>query len=562
MRVTISALLVGLAYGEMKYEKVYQDCCRFDGWEAIRIGSRTDQQCAASCWQDDNCVAYDLSHVGHDVEDEGDCHIFFQKDNKPVEKWISGQCGPKDACFRKVLEKPEPEGEWVTLFGCQGPRPGNSNRVVDKEWSETARYATKLRICNAGSEEDCVTTTDENVALKNLRSGIMNLQDATLEKCDRECINQNWTGPDELLRRLVWGGGVPHGKKNFYHAYGNGVGLHMSINQGGCEWNYMKSIDSLVVQVYYVPPPPAWRTIFGCTGPRPKDLPGEENRIKDKNWRELAESSTQLRICTAGSEEMCVTATEKNIALENLREGNMYLQDATVEKCDRKCADELWTGPEELMIRMVWGTCLPEPEINFYHACGNGQGLHFANNEGYGGCEWNYMKSVDSLVVQVLYAYERAGADTPNPTPLPTPVPTSEPNSPPTRLCLDAEPELCFKKVRKGLLDCGVFDIALSCLKTCDMCENPVPTSEPTEFAPAFEFSDYLEMCNSFQDLSPRECVEVGGRFKKGRCICPKKPQKIKCKKIAPMYCADLRCSKPKVKNGVITRCGGKSGLQ
>merc|ERR1719331_1679810 len=106
----------------------------------------------------------------------------------------------------------------------------------------------------------------------------MNLQKGGQSKCDRNCINQQWTGPDSLLNRLTWSCNPQFGN-SFFHACGNHGGLHMWRSKSHCEWDWQQS-SSLVVQVDYIAPPPTeWKTIFNCDGDGKTD-----DRVTEPEW--------------------------------------------------------------------------------------------------------------------------------------------------------------------------------------------------------------------------------------------------------------------------------------
>jgi len=175
-----------------------------------------------------------------------------------------------------------------------------------------------------------------------------------------------------------------------------------------------------------------WVSIFNCDGK--KDV----KRYLYEDWQGLAQRASAVRICTHGSETDCVQSS--GTALSNLRSGFRQLQKKGLNWCDTDCVKEEWSGDEKRLGQMWWKCGRPDGR-NFWHACGNTEGLHLDNDAGPdlndddsiayedldgGMCTWDWEES-DNIDVQLLLEPSMA------PTSMPSPSPTSDPSATPTR---------------------------------------------------------------------------------------------------------------------------------
>jgi len=418
-----------------------------------------------------------------------------------------------------VVRSAVSQNQWVTVFQCDGDGKTDNrwnrdfgrrgwDRVNGMTLEEFAKTATKLRICTTGDYDDCVTTKEDNIALKNLINGEKNIQPQGWDKlthglyCDKDCVNEYWEGPSKRLKQLEWNCGTSQDEMLF-HACGNNGGLHISMDKGHCEWDW-ESSDRLEMQLLV---PSEWVTVFTCLGDH--ETP---DRVVYDDWQELAQRSSVVRICTRGSDLDCVESS--GIALTNLRNGVKFMQKQKLNFCDVDCVKKEWSGPDERLEQMSWN-CAPWQWKMFYHACGNA-GLHIGtthNDEGH--CEWEWNDS-DKIEIQLL-----ADLPTPSPTASPTPPPSS---SPTTAKPTTAEPT------------------SLPTTEQPTSAPTKTPTSGPT--VEPMRFEEYKALC-ALSAESKDTCKGLGCRFKnakRAKCIA-KSGKKTKCWKILDLdVCLRLGC--------------------
>eukprot|EP00038_Savillea_parva_P004591 m.139975 g.139975 ORF g.139975 m.139975 type:complete len:380 (+) comp11516_c0_seq1:101-1240(+) len=162
----------------------------------------------------------------------------------------------------------------------------------------------------------------------------------------------------------------------------------------------------------------------------------------------MAQRATSVKICQMGSTTDCVTSAPNSFPIVNLRNGYILVSADQPNRCVRsqQCIRSVWSGPSNRVNDLMWtasGSCLGQPPTqptDVYHACGNGQGMHFAISSRYPGggavnvCSWgsgNGGWGTGRGQLELFINYQSTAQPTPAPTVSPT-SPTAAPTAAPT----------------------------------------------------------------------------------------------------------------------------------
>lgn len=296
--------------------------------------------------------------------------------------------------------------KWVSIFSCSADLENAWKKrfmLYGPKFHGAMSDMTGARIC---SGEDCVTAKPGSGMMDQFKKSFTsrvrtnNMQPEGMTSCDMDCVSDLWEGPESMLQKMTWSDCTPT-HDLLWESCGDGGMIVSNLNLDDCAMTQGEGCSDGECDVidFQVEVPTCstseWETLYHCNS----DYGGESPFSTQEIWNILGEA-VAVRICTDGDDTDCVTSTDNNDAIADVRNGiwrgDMFMQPKGVSECDEDCVKSMWTGSDKRLRQMEY-ECDPHPSGPFnaymrpikqnglYVACGT-DGLRLTIEEG--DCTW------------------------------------------------------------------------------------------------------------------------------------------------------------------------------